>query len=64
MNLLGPIILKCKENNIVHTVNFFDPQTHTNRGISFDIVIDGIYKALKKAEKEFGLSFKIDLCVF
>ena len=34
--------LKCKEDNIVHTEIFFDPQTHTNRGISFDIVINGI----------------------
>lgn len=54
--------LKCKENNIVHTEIFFDPQTHTNRGVSFDIVINGIYKALKKAEKEFGLTFKIIMC--
>ena len=54
--------LKCKEDNVVHTEIFFDPQTHTNRGISFDIVINGIYKALKKAEKEFGLSFKIIMC--
>jgi len=54
--------LKCKEDNIVHTEIFFDPQTHTNRGISFDIIINGIYKALKKAEKEFGLSFKIIMC--
>jgi adenine deaminase len=54
--------LKCKEDNIVHTEIFFDPQTHTNRGISFDVVINGIYKALKKAEKEFNLSFKIIMC--
>ena len=54
--------LKCKENNIVHTEIFFDPQTHTNRGISFDTIINGIYNALKKAEKEFGLSFKIIMC--
>ena len=54
--------LKCKENNIVHTEIFFDPQTHTDRGINFDIVINGIYKALQKAEKEFGLSFKIIMC--
>ena len=46
-------VLKCKEDNIVHTEIFFDPQTHTNRGISFDIVINGIYKAFQKAEKEF-----------
>ena len=54
--------LKCKENNIVHTEIFFDPQTHTVRGINFDIVINGIYKALQKAQKEFGLSFKIIMC--
>ena len=54
--------LKCKADNIVHTEIFFDPQTHTKRGVSFDIVINGIYKALIKAEKEFGLSFKIIMC--
>jgi adenosine deaminase len=54
--------LKCKENNIVHAEIFFDPQIHTVRGINFDIVINGIYKALQKAQKEFGLSFKIIMC--
>jgi len=54
--------LKCKEDNIVHAEIFFDPQTHTDRGIDFDIVINGIYKALQKAQKEFGLSFKIIMC--
>ena len=54
--------LKCKEDNVVHTEIFFDPQTHTKRGVSFDIVINGIYKALIKAEKKFGLSFKIIMC--
>jgi len=54
--------LKCKEDNIVHTEIFFDPQTHVNRGIDFEIVINGIYKALQNANKEFGLSFKIIMC--
>ena len=54
--------LKCKEENIVHTEIFFDPQTHTERGIKFDVVINGIYSALLKAEKQFGLSFKIIMC--
>jgi len=54
--------LKCKEDNIVHTEIFFDPQTHVNRGIDFEIVINGIYKALQKANREFGLSFKIIMC--
>ena len=54
--------LKCKENNVVHTEIFFDPQTHLNRGINFDIVINGIYNALLKAKKEFDLTFKIIMC--
>ena len=54
--------LKCKEYNIVHTEIFFDPQTHVNRGIDFEIVINGIYEALQKANREFGLSFKIIMC--
>ena len=61
-DLTWAYILKCKEDNIVHTEIFFDPQTHTERGISFDIVINGIYKALKKGEKDFGISFKIIMC--
>jgi len=54
--------LKCKTDNVVHTEIFFDPQTHVNRGINFDTVINGIYKALQKANKEFGLTFKIIMC--
>jgi len=54
--------LKCKEDNVVHTEIFFDPQTHVNRGIHFEVVINGIYKALTKANKEFGLTSKIIMC--
>jgi len=54
--------LKCKEDNIVHAEIFFDPQTHVNRGINFDLVINGIYKALQKANKEFGLTSNIIMC--
>jgi adenosine deaminase len=61
-DLTWAYILKCKEDNIVHTEIFFDPQTHTDRGIDFDTVINGIFNALKKGEKEFGLSFKIIMC--
>ena len=54
--------LKCKADNVVHTEIFFDPQTHVDRGINFDTVINGIYNALQKAHQEFGLSFKIIMC--
>ncbi len=55
-------MFKCKEDNIVHTEIFFDPQSHTERGVKFDTVINGIDKALKKANDEFGISSKIIMC--
>jgi len=61
-DLTWAYIVKCKEDNIVHTEIFFDPQTHTDRGVDFNKVINGIFNALKKGEKEFGLSFKIIMC--
>ena len=61
-DLTWSYVLKCREENIVHTEIFFDPQAHLNRGVNFDIVINGIYKALEKANKEFDLTFKIIMC--
>ena len=61
-DLTWAYVLKCKENNVVHTEIFFDPQTHLNRGIEFNVVINGIYNALQKANKEFGLTSGIIMC--
>lgn len=61
-DLTWAYILKCKENNIVHTEIFFDPQTHTSRGISFCTVFEGIKKALDNAQKEFGITSHIIMC--
>ena len=44
-DLTWEYILRCKQDNIVHTEIFFDPQSHLPRGVSFDIIINGIYKA-------------------
>jgi len=50
---------KIKEQNVIHTEIFFDPQTHTDRGIDFKTVINGINHALVDAQKKFGISSKI-----
>lgn len=42
---------KAANQNIVHTEIFFDPQTHTSRGVPFAVVINGIHRALKDGEK-------------
>ena len=61
-DLTWAYMLKCRKESIVHTEIFFDPQAHTNRGIEFGLVINGIHKALLKAEKELGISSKIIMC--
>ena len=61
-DLTWAYMTKSKENNIVHTEIFFDPQAHTDRGIKFDSVINGIYKAVVKAKKDLGISSKIIMC--
>ena len=61
-DLTWEYILRCKNDNIVHTEIFFDPQSHTTRGIDFNVVISGIYKALNKANSEFGITSKIIMC--
>ena len=61
-DLTWDYILKCKKDNIVHTEIFFDPQSHLPRGIKFDTIINGIDKALKKAEKDYGITSKIIMC--
>ena len=54
--------IKCREENIVHTEIFFDPQAHLSRGVKFETIINGINKALLKANKELGLTYKIIMC--
>ena len=61
-DLTWSYMLRCKENNIVHTEIFFDPQTHTSRGIEFDLIVSGIHEALLKGKKELGISSKIIMC--
>ncbi|EAI7247519.1 adenosine deaminase [Campylobacter lari] len=54
---------KCKEQNVVHTEIFFDPQTHTARNIPLKDVIEGIWEALQKAKSEFGISSFLIACI-
>ena len=61
-DLTWAYMIKSKEDNVVHTEIFFDPQIHTNRRIKFDLVINGIHRAILKAKKELGISSKIIMC--
>lgn len=53
---------RCATENVRHTEIFFDPQTHTERGISFKVVHDGIYHALQDAKQQWGITSYLILC--
>ncbi|WP_319633586.1 adenosine deaminase [Pelagibius marinus] len=49
-------------DNVRHVEIFFDPQGHTDRGLAFETVFNGIERALKDGGKELGITWKIILC--
>lgn len=49
-------------DGVVHAEIFFDPQTHTDRGIGFDTVIKGLLAGMAEAEARHGLTSKLILC--
>lgn len=53
---------KIKNQNVLHTEIFFDPQTHTERGIAFETVINGIDQALWDGKEKLGISSSLILC--
>lgn len=58
-DLTWAYLTKVHSQNVVHVEIFFDPQTHTDRGISFDVVINGINRALEQGQNELGISYKL-----
>ena len=61
-DLTWAYLLKCKEQNVLHVEPFFDPQTHTDRGVPFKVVINGISDALADAEERLGITSKLIMC--
>lgn len=49
-------------DGVVHAEVFFDPQTHTDRGIPFQVVADGLLAAATDAEDRHGVTSKLILC--
>ena len=54
--------LRAKADNVVHSELFFDPQTHTERGVPFEVVIRGLRSACDRAQRELGISSALILC--
>ncbi|HGS5166585.1 TPA: adenosine deaminase [Vibrio harveyi] len=53
---------RCKADNVIHTEIFFDPQTHTDRGIEFETVINGIHRAMQDGNEQLGITSQIIAC--
>ena len=54
--LMWAYLCTCKEEKVVHVEMMFDPQTHTERGIGFDIFMPGFARAIEQARQEWGQS--------
>ncbi|WP_404437846.1 adenosine deaminase [Stutzerimonas chloritidismutans] len=55
-DLTWAYLQKCEEQNVVHTEPFYDPQTHTDRGIPFEVAMRGISGALADGRELLGIS--------
>lgn len=58
-DLTWAYLQKVHAQNVLHTEIFFDPQTHTSRGVPFETVISGIHKALEDGHKRLGISYRL-----
>ena len=55
-------LLRAQADNVVHTEMFFDPQTHTARGVAMDTVVNGLHRACVDAKVKLGVSASLILC--
>jgi adenine deaminase len=58
-DLTWAYLLRAKTDSVVHVEIFFDPQTHTMRGIALDGVVNGIVDALREGEKKLGITWRL-----
>jgi adenine deaminase len=54
---------KAHLQGVVHVEIFFDPQTHTARGVAFETVLNGLRRALLESEQRRGMTFRLIPCV-
>jgi len=53
---------RARADSVRHAEIFFDPQTHTARGLPFSVAIEGLLAGMKQAEAELGVTSKLILC--
>lgn len=53
---------RLRDDGGVHAELFFDPQTHTDRGLPFSVAADGLLSGMATAEAEFGITSSLIMC--
>ncbi len=61
-DLMWAYLKKSSEQNVRHAEIFFDPQTHTHRGIPFEVFLNGLVRAKEDARQKLGISSELILC--
>ena len=61
-DLTRAYLQRAAKDKVRHCEIFFDPQAHTDRGLEFSTVINGIYRALQDGQAEFDISFRLIPC--
>lgn len=61
-DLMLAYLRRARADHIVHAEIFFDPQTHTARGIPFETVLRGLEAGAAAAKAEWGMSTRLILC--
>ena len=60
--LMSAYLERASRDGVRHAEVFFDPQTHTQRGIGFDIFMDGFREAIADASRSVGISVDLIMC--
>ena len=61
-DLTWAYLLMCKQQNVIHVEPFFDPQTHTVRGVAFKTIVSGISEALADGKAKLGITSRLIMC--
>ena len=61
-DLTWAYLLMCKQQNVIHVEPFFDPQTHTVRGVPFETIVSGIAEALADGKAKLGITSRLIMC--
>ena len=61
-DLTWAYLLICKQQNVMHVEPFFDPQTHTVRGVPFETIVSGISEALADGKAKLGITSRLIMC--